>query len=401
MIAASATARSPSVIRRSLGRSCRCVPSSVRSSPRRARGARRSGRPRASRGRTRAAGSPRRASRSSSRRRRSRSTACRRGGGARAATAATGRPATLAEAAPDVARAAAEVLDDDVDRFRGPSRADPRGSGRRSSPSQSAATSRASADHREQVDRFIVGVTSSTWSTSGRTSASGVPGSSPSGRSMIPEWSVPSPISSSARIIPRETSPRSGRSSSGPGSRAGARRAGRRRPSRRRRSSTRRRRSAAARRSPTSTWQSWSRSAFGCVSAASTRPTTKCPRLPSSSATPTSITRSTSSDEIESRRAISCAVAVVSTYSRSQESGNLHQNCLEKRRSLRQSSRRSGNSCRSIAMRSRPQPEREARVALGVVADELEELRVDHPGAARPRSSPEWRQTGQPAPSQT
>ena len=34
----------------------------------------------------------------------------------------------------------------------------------------------------------------------------------------------------------------------------------------------------------------------------------------------------------------------------------LHQNCLEKRRSSRQSSRRSGNSCRSIAMRSRPQP---------------------------------------------
>ena len=34
---------------------------------------------------------------------------------------------------------------------------------------------------------------------------------------MIPAWSVPSPISSSARIIPRESSPRSGRSSSGAG----------------------------------------------------------------------------------------------------------------------------------------------------------------------------------------
>ena len=33
-----------------------------------------------------------------------------------------------------------------------------------------------------------------------------------------------------------------------------------------------------------------------------------------------------------------------------------HQNCLEKRRSLRQSSRRSGNSWRSIAIRSSPQP---------------------------------------------
>ena len=35
------------------------------------------------------------------------------------------------------------------------------------------------------------------------------PGSSPSSSSMIPEWSEPSPTSSSARIIPRETSPRS------------------------------------------------------------------------------------------------------------------------------------------------------------------------------------------------
>ncbi len=36
--------------------------------------------------------------------------------------------------------------------------------------------------------------------------------------------------------------------------------------------------------------------------------------------------------------------------------GSAHQNCLEKRRSLRHSSRRSGNSCRSIAIRSSPQP---------------------------------------------
>ena len=36
--------------------------------------------------------------------------------------------------------------------------------------------------------------------------------------------------------------------------------------------------------------------------------------------------------------------------------GDPHQNCLAKRRSLRQSSRRSGNSWRSIAMRSRPIP---------------------------------------------
>ena len=50
-------------------------------------------------------------------------------------------------------------------------------------------------------------------STSGSTSASGVPGSV-SGSSMIPAWSVPSPTSSSARIIPSESSPRTLRCSS-------------------------------------------------------------------------------------------------------------------------------------------------------------------------------------------
>ena len=50
---------------------------------------------------------------------------------------------------------------------------------------------------------------SSTLSTSGSTSASGVPGSRPSASTMIPEWSVPSSSSRSERIIPSETSPRS------------------------------------------------------------------------------------------------------------------------------------------------------------------------------------------------
>ena len=230
--------------------------------------------------------------------------------------------------------------------------------------------------------RFIVGVTSSTWSTSGRTSASGVPGSSPSGRSMIPEWSGPSPTSSSARIIPRDTSPRSGRSSSGPG------KPGRSAPGRPTATVAPAPKFHAPQTIccgsglPTSTWQSWSRSAFGCGSAASTRPTTKWPRLPPSSATPTSITRSTSSDgDREPPRDLVRGRRRLDVLAQPGER-DAHQNCLEKRRSLRQSSRRSGNSWRSMAMRSRPQPEREARVALGVVADELEELRVDHPRAA-------------------
>ena len=51
--------------------------------------------------------------------------------------------------------------------------------------------------------------TSSTWSRIGSTSTSGVPGSRSSGRTMIPAWSSPRPTSSSARIIPRDAWPRS------------------------------------------------------------------------------------------------------------------------------------------------------------------------------------------------
>ena len=74
---------------------------------------------------------------------------------------------------------------------------------------------------------MTVGVTSSTWSRIGRTSTSGVPGSGPSGSTMIPAWSSPRPTSSSARIIPREACPRSSRSSSG-WSKIGQERAGQR-----------------------------------------------------------------------------------------------------------------------------------------------------------------------------
>ena len=99
------------------------------------------------------------------------------------------------------------------------------------------------------------------------------------------------------------------------------RRAARPRRSRRRRSSTRRRRSGAARprrRRPSS---SCSRSAFGCFSASSTRPTRKRPRLPSASGTPRRTTRSTSQLVNTSRRASSSTGRSNATYSRSQETG--------------------------------------------------------------------------------
>ena len=58
------------------------------------------------------------------------------------------------------------------------------------------------------------------------------------------------------------------------------------------------------------------------------------------------------------------------------------QNCLRKRRSLFQSSRRSGKPCRSIAIRSIPKPNAKPGPRLGVVADGLEDGRVDDAGAA-------------------
>ena len=230
------------------------------------------------------------------------------------------------------------------------------GAGSRRAPSHRAATSRASPTSERRSGRFIVGVTSSTWSTSGRTSANGVPGSSPSGRSMIPEWSVPRATSSSARIIPRDTSPRSGRSSSGPG------KPGRTAPGRPTATVAPAPKFHAPQTIccgsglPTSTWQSWSRSAFGCGSAASTRPTTKWPRLPPESADadvdhPVDLERrdGESARDLRGRRRGLDVLAQPGER-------NAHQNCLEKRRSLRQSSRRSGNSWRSMAMRSSPHP---------------------------------------------
>ena len=277
---------------------------------------------------------------------------------------------------------------------RSPRRATSTGSGRRdrrvlaaragaARRRSSAATSRASADHREQVgpvhrrrhvehlvdERQHVGERRPRLEPVRQQHDPGVVGAEPD--LVLGEDHPPRGLAAERPLLER------------PGE-AGQERAGQ--PDRdgraRRRSSTRRRRSAAARgcRRRPGRAGAGRRSGAGRPRAPARR--RSAPRLPPASGDadvdhPLDLERR---DREPPRHLV--RGRAVSTYSRSQESGNLHQNCLAKRRSFRQSSRRSGNSWRSIAMRSRPEPEREARVPLGVVADELEELRVDHPRAA-------------------
>ena len=104
--------------------------------------------------------------------------------------------------------------------------------------------------------------------------------------------------------------------------------------------------------SPVSTVQTLSRSASGCFSRVSTRPTTK----PSALGGPTLTTRSTSVPVIARRSASSPAPRPGSQYSRSQENGHPHRNCPSIRTSLSKKRRRSGTPWRSIAIRSTPMP---------------------------------------------
>ena len=142
------------------------------------------------------------------------------------------------------------------------------------------------------------------------------------GATMIPEWSLPSSTSSSARIIPSESSPRTLRCSScsPPGSRAPGSATATVAPAPKFQAPQT---ICLASPSPTSTRQSCSRSAFGCLTASSTRPTRKRPRLPSSSGTPRRSIPSTSAVEIESRSASSGSGISSGTYSRSHETGTL------------------------------------------------------------------------------
>ena len=141
------------------------------------------------------------------------------------------------------------------------------GAGRRRAPSHRAATSRASPTIERRSGRFIVGVTSSTWSTSGRTSAERGSRLEPVGQEHDPRVvrprGRPRPRRGSSRVTPLRAAaaPRAGRGSpaaTAPGSPTAT--------------------VAPAPKFhapqticcgsalPTSTWQSWSRSAFGCGS---------------------------------------------------------------------------------------------------------------------------------------
>src|SRR5439155_5389960 len=73
--------------------------------------------------------------------------------------------------------------------------------------------------------------------------------------------------------------------------------------------------------SPTSTRQSCSRSALGCLPASSTFPTLNNDRLPSVSGTPRRSTASTSAEEMERRVARSSSGISIGTYSRNHETG--------------------------------------------------------------------------------
>ena len=129
---------------------------------------------------------------------------------------------------------------------------------------------------------------------------------------MIPLWSWPSSSSRSERIIPSESSPRSFRDSifRPPGITAPGTATATVAPVPKFQAPQTIERGSP---SPTSTAQSWSLSAFGCLAASSTLPTTKWPRLPPSSATPRCEMRSTSHVETASRSASSWSGISIAT----------------------------------------------------------------------------------------
>ena len=129
---------------------------------------------------------------------------------------------------------------------------------------------------------------------------------------MIPAWSCPISSSRSERIIPWEGSPRSLRSSIwrppgivAPGSTTATVAPGPKFQAPQTIES--------GSRSPTSTFVSWSLSAFGCLSAESTFPTRKRERLPSTSGTPRRRTLLTSQVETASRSASSASGISIGT----------------------------------------------------------------------------------------
>ena len=152
--------------------------------------------------------------------------------------------------------------------------------------------------------------------------------------------------------------------------------------------------------SPTSTRQSWSRSAFGCFPASSTRPTRKRPRLPSSSGTPRPLDRPRPrrSRSRAGRRAP--AAACRRRRSRAARRPGPHQNCLRTRRSPSQSAPDVGEVVLSCATRSMPAAEGEARTTPPG-RGRRSRTRAGRPCPSRPsRASPSSWHVRQPSPPQ-
>src|ERR1044072_1407604 len=92
--------------------------------------------------------------------------------------------------------------------------------------------------------------------------------------------------------------------------------------------------------------------------------------------------RSTSPVAMASRAAISCVVAGTSTYSRSQETGTFLSELSQQPQAVLPQRAELGQALAEHGDALAPDAEREARPFLRVVADELEHVRIDHPGAA-------------------
>ena len=138
--------------------------------------------------------------------------------------------------------------------------------------SSTAETSRATPYTARQSGRFDVISSSSTWSVTGNTSASGVPAARSPGSSMIPSCSWESSSSRSDRIMPSDSRPRSFAffSTTPPGSVAPGNTTATVAPASKLRAPQTIWRGSP---SPTSTMHSESRSAFGCCSRDTTLPT--------------------------------------------------------------------------------------------------------------------------------
>src|SRR3954471_3738460 len=198
---------------------------------------------------------------------------------------------------------------------------------------------------------------------------------------MIPSWSVPRSTSSSARIIPSDTSPRTLRRSSvrpfgsvAPGS-ATATVA----PAPKFHAPHTIERGSG---SPTSTFVSCSRSAFGCFSASSTFPTRNRARLRFPSGTPRWTTRSPSQLVKTSRRASSSTGRSKSTYSRSQLTGTFISELLQHADVVLPEEAQVGEAVTEHRDALDAEAEGEAGPDVRVVADVGEHLRIDPAGSA-------------------